>query len=141
MNKAFGAGCGLEDERTRRRRPRRRLTLDSIMIVVNGPRSLICGMALVAIGIMIIAPGTASAATGQQKLNQTISNIQSFMVGIGIALAGIMLVLAGTKWMSTKGNPEEHTKVKAWLMDIAIGCVLVLSSSVLVEVAKGLIVQ
>jgi len=136
-----GNECVCEDDYARQKRNWVRPSNARIMRTVDKRLKLMSGLALLAIGIMVLAPGNVSAATGQEKLNKTISNIQTFMVGIGIALAGVMLVLAGTKWMSTKGNPDEHSKVKAWIMDIGIGCVLVLSSSVLVEIAKGLIVQ
>jgi cytochrome bd-type quinol oxidase subunit 2 len=102
------------------------------------------GAVAVAIAAFLIGgliSGTASAATGQEKLNQTITNIQTFLIGIGIALAGIMIVLAGTKWMTTRGQPEEQARVKTWLMDIGIGLILIISSSVMIECAKGLIVK
>ena len=102
------------------------------------------GAVAVAIAAFLIGglvSGTASAATGQEKLNQTITNIQTFLIGIGIALAGIMIVLAGTKWITTRGQPEEQARVKTWLMDIGIGVILILSSTVMIEVAKGLIVK
>jgi hypothetical protein len=93
------------------------------------------------VGMMLA--GNVSAGfiqTPQEKLNKTISNIQTFLIGIGVALAGIMIVLAGTKWITTKGQPEEQAKVKKWLFDIGMGLVLILSSSVIIEIAKGLIV-
>ena len=99
------------------------------------------GVVIAVLLIGTLVAGNASAATAQQKLDQTISNIQTFLIGIGIALAGIMLVLAGTKWVATRGHPEEQARVKHWLMDIGIGCILIMSSTVLIEVAKGLIVH
>jgi Na+-driven multidrug efflux pump len=83
----------------------------------------------------------AAKMTPQDKLNATINNIQLFLVGIGILLGGIMLVLAGTKWMTTRGHPEEQSRVKQWLFDIGIGLIIICSSSVMIEVAKGLIVH
>ena len=95
--------------------------------------------AVLIIGTMVA--GNAAALTPQEKLNATIVNIQTFLIGLGIALAGIMLVLAGTKWVTTRGHPEEQSKVKTWLMDIGIGLILICSSTVMIEVAKGLIVK
>ena len=123
------------------RRPRRRLTPKDIVRIVNRRRVLFWGLAIAAMSLIVLAPGNTSAATAQEKLNQTITNIQTFMVGIGVALAGILLVIAGTKWMSTKGRPEEQSRVKGWLFDIGFGVVLILSSSVIIEIAKGLIVK
>ncbi len=102
------------------------------------------GLATVAIAVLLLGvmfAGNAAALTPQEKLDKTISNIQTFLIGIGIALAGVMVILAGTKWVATRGHPEEQARVKHWLMDIGIGCILILSSTVLIEVAKGLIVK
>ena len=102
------------------------------------------GMATVAIAVLLIGTmvaGNAAALTSQEKLDKTIVNIQTFLIGIGIALAGVMVILAGTKWVTTRGHPEEQARVKHWLMDIGIGCILILSSTVLIEVSKGLIVH
>jgi hypothetical protein len=85
--------------------------------------------------------GNAAALTPQEKLDKTIVNIQTFLIGIGIALAGVMVILAGTKWVTTRGHPEEQARVKHWLMDIGIGLIIICSSTVLIEVSKGLIVH
>jgi cytochrome bd-type quinol oxidase subunit 2 len=96
-------------------------------------------LAILVIGALV--SGNACALTAQEKLDKTISNVQTFLIGLGIALAGIMVVLAGTKWMTTKGNPDEQSKVKHWLMDIGIGLILIMISTIAIEVAKGLIVK
>ena len=129
------------DERTRRRKPVRRISCNRAAELVKSRRSVFWCLALVAVGLVVVAPGNASALTPMEKLNATITNIQLFLIGIGIALAGIMIVLAGTKWVTTRGHPEEQSRVKHWLMDIGIGCVLIMSAPVLIEVAKGLIVK
>jgi hypothetical protein len=145
MENMFGSKAGIEcepeDERTKRRRPQRRISHGRAMKIVRRKRSIFWCLAFVVIGLVIIAPGNVSALTPQEKLDKTIGNIQTFLIGIGIALAGVMVILAGTKWVTTRGHPEEQARVKHWLMDIGIGCILILSSTVMIEVAKGLIVK
>ena len=99
------------------------------------------GVVIAVLLIGTLVAGNAVALTPQEKLDKTVSNIQTFLIGIGIALGGIMIVLAGTKWMTTRGHPEEQAKVKHWLMDIGIGLILIMVSTVLIEVSKGLIVK
>lgn len=140
-----GQANGTEQDQLKQR-VSRLLRFDPAQFIagLSGKRRKAGAIGSLAIAVLLIGTmvsGNAAALTPQEKLNGTILNIQTFLIGIGIALAGIMLVLAGTKWVTTRGHPEEQARVKHWLMDIGIGCILIMSSTVLIEVAKGLIVK
>jgi cytochrome bd-type quinol oxidase subunit 2 len=137
MKKANGNG---------QEKPRRLTNWEKTRLVfgLGGGKRSAGGMVTVVIAVLLLGTmfaGNAAALTPQEKLDKTIGNIQTFLIGIGIALAGVMVILAGTKWVTTRGHPEEQARVKHWLMDIGIGCILILSSTVMIEVAKGLIVH
>ena len=102
-------------------------------------KTLLVGAFVACFGLILV--GDVSAATAQEKFNQTMTNIQVFVAGIGIAFAGIMIVFAGIKWTTTKGRPEEQSRVKAWLLDIGFGVFLISIASLALEIAKGLIVK
>lgn len=94
-----------------------------------------------AIGPQVTTVSVVSTATsGTDKLNQTMSNILYFLIGISLGLAGIMIVILGTKWMTAQGHPDELAKVKQGLQGVAVGLVLCSISTVLVAIAKTLVV-
>jgi len=81
--------------------------------------------------------------TAQDKLNQTLLNIQYFLIGVAVLLAGIMIAIWGITFMVGSAEdmpPEKIAQRKRQLIYILIGLIIVLLSTVLVEIAKSLIV-
>jgi len=81
--------------------------------------------------------------TAQDKLSQTLLNIQYFLIGVAVLLAGIMIAIWGITFMVGSAEdmpPEKIAQRKRQLIYILIGLIIVLLSTVLVEIAKSLIV-
>ncbi|MEM3525584.1 MAG: TrbC/VirB2 family protein [Thermoplasmata archaeon] len=81
--------------------------------------------------------------SAQDKLNQTLLNIQYFLIGVGVLLAGIMIAIWGITFMTGAAEelpPEKIAMRKKQLIYILVGLIIVLMSTVLVEIAKSLIV-
>lgn len=109
---------------------------------------------LIALGLVMMAmPMTKGYAletvpivfqTAQDKLNQTLLNIQYFLIGFAVLLAGVMIAVWGITFMTGAVDempPEKIAQRKKQLMYIFVGLIIVLLSTVLVEIAKMLIVR
>lgn len=109
-------------------------------------------IALIALGLVIGAlPKTEAYTmeskvvfqTAQDKLNATMRNIQYFLIGFAVLLAGVMIAIWGITFMTGAVDelpPEKIAQRKKQLLYILIGLIIVLMSVVLVELAKSLIV-
>ena len=76
-------------------------------------------------------------------LDSTLSNIQFFLIGVGVLLAGIAFAVYGIQYLAgalDEMPPEKRFLRKKQFMEIMVGLVIVMMSAVLVTVAKGLIV-
>ena len=80
-------------------------------------------------------------ATGD--LDSTLTNIQFFLIGVGVLLAGIAFAIYGIQHLTgalDEMPPEKKFQRKKQFVEIAVGLIIVMLSVVLVTVAKGLIV-
>ena len=76
-------------------------------------------------------------------LDATLTNIQYFLIGIAVLIAGVAFALYGIQHMAgafEDASVETKTKRNAQLKTIAFGLVITLLSAVMVGIAKGLIV-
>ena len=76
-------------------------------------------------------------------LDSTLTNIQSFLIGVGVLLAGIAFAIYGIQHLSgalDEMPPEKKFQRKKQFVEIAVGLIIVMLSVILVTVAKGLIV-
>lgn len=76
-------------------------------------------------------------------LDSTLSNIQYFLIGIGILLAGVAFAVYGIQYLTSALDDmpaEKRFQRKKQFMEIMVGLVIVMLSAILVTVAKGLIV-
>lgn len=119
-------------------------------------RILVPLMGLALIG-SVFSGGAAAAAPGTENvhaatncngnatcdLDSTLSNIQYFLIGIGVLLAGVAFAVYGIQYLAgalDEMPPEKRFQRKKQFMEIMVGLVIVMMSAVLVTVAKGLIV-
>jgi F0F1-type ATP synthase membrane subunit c/vacuolar-type H+-ATPase subunit K len=113
-------------------------------------------MGLVLIG-SFFSGGAAAATPGTENvhstvncngnatcdLDSTLSNIQYFLIGVGVLLAGIAFAIYGIQYVagSLEEMPaEKRFQRKKQFMEIMVGLVIVLMSAVLVTIAQSLIV-
>jgi len=76
-------------------------------------------------------------------LDSTLSNIQYFLIGIGVLLAGVAFAIYGIQYLLgslEEMPPEKRFQRKKQFVEIMVGLVIVMLSAILVTVAKGLIV-
>ena len=76
-------------------------------------------------------------------LDSTLSNIQYFLIGVGVLTGGIMFALFGIQHMAgavEEMPPEKRLQRRHQFMTLVVGLVIVSTSVVLVHVAQGLIV-
>lgn len=100
--------------------------------------SHVCAFALL-IGV-IWASGLASAATPQQELVATLTNVKDLLVALGTIVAAIGYILTAYMWMTSTGNPEQRSKARKYFMDVTFGIFLLFISSFLVQLAQSLVV-
>ena len=93
------------------------------------------------------APAVHAAANCQGNatcdLDATLTNIQYFLVGIAVLIAGVAFAFFGIQHMTgafEDKTSEDVKKRNTQLKTIAMGLVVTLLSAVLVGIAKGLIV-
>ena len=132
-----------------RRSPRRKTALPLLEV-----------MLALSLFFAVATTGGASAASPQEggavhaatascngnatcDLDSTLSNIQYFLIGIGVLLAGIAFAVYGIQYLAgalDEMPPEKRFQRKKQFTEIMVGLVIVMMSAVLVTVAKGLIV-
>jgi hypothetical protein len=97
-----------------------------------------------ALGLWWSRAGTASAAvTGRvlavATIDQTITNITDWIVGILAGLATMFLTIGGLRYLMAGGEPGEVEKAKGALKSAGIGYMLAILAPVVVGVLKGLV--
>jgi uncharacterized membrane protein YidH (DUF202 family) len=90
-------------------------------------------------------PAAATNCNGNATcdLDSTLTNIQYFLIGVGVLLAGIAFAVYGIQHLTGAMDempPEKKFQRKKQFVEIAVGLVIVMMSVILVTVAKGLIV-
>lgn len=96
--------------------------------------------ALVSAALFLGAAGIASAATPQEELVNTLTNIRNLLIAVGTVIAAIGYILTAYMWMTSTGNPEQRSKARKYFMDVTFGIFLLFISSFLVQLAQSLVV-
>jgi hypothetical protein len=89
-------------------------------------------------------PGTAHATSAVEVLavnsvDQTITNITNWIVGILAGVATMFLTIGGLRYLMAGGEPGEVEKAKGALKSAGIGYMLAVMAPVIVGVLKGLV--
>lgn len=83
--------------------------------------------------LTLIAPEPALAAT---SLNQVISNLQSWLMGILAAFATLLLVIGGIRYLAAGHDPGQMERAKGAIKAAMVGYALVLLAPVLVSLVQ-----
>lgn len=92
---------------------------------------------------VVHATAGGSCQNATCDLSATLTNIQFFLIGIAVLLAGIAFAIYGIQHMLgslEEMDPNKKAQRKKQFVSIVVGLVVVLMSVVLVSVAQGLIV-
>lgn len=76
-----------------------------------------------------------------EGIDQYIKRLYIFLVGISSLVAGIMIVWAGVKWLTSAGSPDKITDAKHKIGNALIGLVLVLGSYVILQTINPALVS
>jgi hypothetical protein len=104
-------------------------------------RTAACAVLLVA---DLVLSGTAHAASAVEvvavnSVDQTITNITNWIVGILAGVATMFLTIGGLRYLMAGGEPGEVEKAKGALKSACTGYMLAVMAPVIVGVLKGLV--
>jgi hypothetical protein len=74
-----------------------------------------------------------------KTFEELIANITNFVFLVSIALAPLMIILAGFYYMTANGEPEKIKKAKDIMLYTVIGIAVVLLSRAFVSMIKGIL--
>lgn len=88
---------------------------------------------------LLVGVGFASAASPQQELVTTLTNVRNLLIALGSIVAAIGYIITAYMWMTSTGNPEQRSKARRYFMDVTFGIFLLFISSFLVQLAQSLV--
>ncbi|HUH82228.1 MAG TPA: hypothetical protein VLZ06_12980 [Solirubrobacteraceae bacterium] len=89
-----------------------------------------------AVLVALIAAPAAFAAT---SLDQVISNLRVWITSLLAALATLLLMIGGVRYLLAAGDPGMHEKAKAAIRTALIGYALALLAPVLTSIVQQII--
>jgi Type IV secretion system pilin len=96
-----------------------------------------------AVLIVAAAPALAGTAghvlTAASSLNQVITNITKWLVGLLVGLATLLLTVGGVRYLLAGGDPGEVQRAKNTLKYSAIGYGVAVLAPLLVTILKGFV--
>jgi Type IV secretion system pilin len=99
----------------------------------------------IAATIVVIAAAPALAGTAghmlaaASSLNQVITNITKWLVGLLVGLATLLLTVGGVRYLLAGGDPGEVQRAKNTLKYSAIGYGVAVLAPLLVTILKGFV--
>jgi hypothetical protein len=83
--------------------------------------------------------GTAGHVLAAASIDQVISNVTRWIVGILAGLATLFLTIGGLRYLTAGGDPAEVERAKTAVRSAAIGYGLAILAPVIVTVLKSLV--
>ena len=99
-------------------------------------RRLITTLALATAVALIAAPAALAAA---QDLNQVIDNLRVWITGLLAALATLLLMIGGVRYLLAAGDPGSHERAKGSIRAALLGYALALLAPVLVSIVQRIV--
>lgn len=100
------------------------------------PKKLITTLVLTAALALIAAPA-AFAAAGD--LNQVIDNLRVWITSLLAALATVLLMVGGVRYLLAAGDPGSHERAKGSIKAALVGYALALLAPVLVSIVQRIV--
>jgi hypothetical protein len=100
------------------------------------PKKLTTTIAAVIVLALTMCPA-AFAAAGD--LNQVIDNIRVWVTGLLAALATLLLMIGGVRYLLAGGDPGAHERAKGSIRGALIGYALALLAPVLTTIVQHLV--
>src|SRR5258707_11083265 len=99
-------------------------------------RRLITTLVLATAVALIAAPAALAAAN---DLNQVIDNIRVWVTGLLAALATLLLMIGGVRYLLAGGDPGAHERAKGSIRGALVGYALALLAPVLTTIVQHLV--
>jgi hypothetical protein len=84
----------------------------------------------------VSAPATLAAAN---DLNQVIDNMRLWITGLLAALATLLLMVGGVRYLLAAGDPGSHERAKGSIKAALLGYALALLAPVLVSIVQRIV--
>jgi hypothetical protein len=95
-------------------------------------RKLFLTLATLGLLALVICPVALAAA----DLNQVISNMGTWITGLLAALATLLLMIGGVRYILASGDPSMHEKAKGAIRTALVGYALALLAPILTSIVK-----
>jgi hypothetical protein len=99
-------------------------------------KRLITTLAFTATVALIAAPAALAAPS---DLNQVIDNLRVWITGLLAALATLLLMVGGVRYLLAAGDPGSHERAKGSIRAALIGYALALLAPVLVSIVQRIV--
>jgi len=99
-------------------------------------KRLVTTLALAMTVALIAAPAALAAAN---DLNQVIDNVRVWITGLLAALATLLLMIGGVRYLLAAGDPGSHERAKGSIRAALIGYALALLAPVLVSIVQQIV--
>jgi hypothetical protein len=99
-------------------------------------KRLITTLVLATAVALISAPAALAAAS---DLNQVIDNLRIWITGLLAALATLLLMVGGVRYLLAAGDPGSHERAKGSIRAALIGYALALLAPVLVSIVQRIV--
>jgi hypothetical protein len=99
-------------------------------------KRLITTLVLATAVALISAPAALAAAS---DLNQVIDNLRVWITGLLAALATLLLMVGGVRYLLAAGDPGSHERAKGSIRAALIGYSLALLAPVLVSIVQRIV--
>ncbi len=103
-------------------------------------RKLATALALGLLAALVTAPATLAATPlAVTDLNQVIDNLRVWITGLLAALATLLLMIGGVRYLLAGGDPGQHERAKGSIRAALIGYALALLAPVLVSIVQRIV--
>ena len=99
-------------------------------------KRLLITLALATAVALVSAPAALAAAT---DLNQVIDNLRVWLTGLLAALATLLLMVGGVRYLLAAGDPGSHERAKGSIKAALLGYALALLAPVLVSIVQRIV--
>ncbi len=99
-------------------------------------KRLITTLVLATAVALISAPAALAAAS---DLNQVIDNLRVWITGLLAALATLLLMVGGVRYLLAAGDPGSHERAKGSIRAALIGYALAVLAPVLVSIVQQIV--
>jgi hypothetical protein len=100
------------------------------------PKRLLTTLALATTIALVSAPAALAAAN---DLNQVIDNVRIWITGLLAALATLLLMIGGVRYLLAAGDPGSHERAKGSIRAALVGYALALLAPVLVSIVQRIV--